>query len=41
VQFGGYDPKIVEQSIEERASTRSSDTPDGIYWMEINSMYHW
>ena len=43
VQFGGYDDSIVEKSIQEagQQSTMISDSPDGIYWMEISSQSHW
>ena len=43
MQFGGYDESLVEQSILEagQQSAKVSDSPDGIYWMEINSEFHW
>jgi len=43
MQFGGYDQTIIEQSLREagKDSEKISDTPDGIYWMDINSDVHW
>ena len=43
MQFGGYDAAIVEKSILEngKVNNKSSDSPDGIYWMSINSNFHW
>lgn len=41
--FGGYDQKIVEESVREleAAGVDTSDSENGIYWMEINSDSHW
>ena len=43
MQFGGYDPEIVLDSMKENGESDAaiSDTPDGIYWMQINSDVHW
>lgn len=41
--FGGYDKKIVEESIKELQSRGidTSDAEEGIYWVDINSDLHW
>ena len=43
MQFGGYDPEIVLDSMKENGKDDASisDAPDGIYWMSINSDVHW
>jgi len=43
MQFGGFDHKIVETSLKDSGAeiSNTSDSPDGIYWMEINSDSHW
>lgn len=40
IHFGGYDESIVQQAIEEN-QIQITDDFDGIYWMKINSKYHW
>jgi len=48
IQFGGYDQSIVDASIQANKanlknvdSSQVSESSDGIYWMDINSKYHW
>ena len=44
MQFGGYDPAIIEKSLKDNKKKnhhKVSDSPDGIYWMSINSRVHW
>ena len=39
IHFGGYDYDFVQKSIEENGD--NSETADGIFWMNIDSDYHW
>lgn len=40
IHFGGYDKDIVEQAVKEN-NIETTDDFDGIFWMTINSNYHW
>ena len=42
IHFGGYDESIVQKAIEEnQIEITDPDEFNGIYWMKINSEYHW
>lgn len=41
--FGGYDQKIVEESLKEQRDKGidTSGSSNGIYWVDITSDIHW
>lgn len=41
--FGGYDRKIVDESVKELKANGydTSGSDNGIYWVDINSDIHW
>lgn len=39
IHFGGFDQAIVDKSIRENGEVEGSE--NGIFWMNINSNYHW
>lgn len=41
--FGGFDKKIIEESMKELQAqgVDTSDSEEGIYWVDVNSDVHW